>query len=203
MGLESYLFQIELDNAVDESKIIDLFKQVGMACLPTSKIKNPLTDYRSYYFELRTQNGLTEANVLFAPKETSTTEFSFRFSVLSPKAIIEQTFNILSILNSVNPIKVYDTEISNHIYRQLRKDGEVDKDFGGIENTEKENDIMQKCYIPIDINEFIKNELNIYKRQLIISNEYGEVIEGGEKTIEFIEKKGLLDRFIYWVKSEL
>jgi hypothetical protein len=174
-----------------------------MACLPTSETQKPMTEFRSYYFELRTENGLTEANVIFEPKLSSVNEFSLRFSVLSPKAIIDQTFNILAALNSTIPIKIYDTEITNHIYRQFRKDGVVDQHFGGLENTDKENDIMQKCYIPIDINEFIKNEFGIYKRQLIISNEYGEVIEGGEKTIEFIEKKGLLDRFIYWFKNEI
>ena len=203
MGLESYLFQIHLDKQVDESEIVNLFKQIGMACLPTSEIQKPTTEFRSYYFELRTENGLTEANVIFEPKLSSVNEFSLRFSVLSPKAIIDQTFNMLGTLNSTIPIKVYDTEITNHIYRQLRKDGVVNQHFDGIENTDKENDIMQQCYIPIDINEFIKNEFGIYKRQLILSNEYGEIIEGGEKTIVFIEKKGLLDRFIYWFKNEI
>jgi hypothetical protein len=203
MGLEAYLFQIQLSRPVDESEAVDLFKKIGMTCLPTSSKNESLTDCRSYYFELRTQNGLTEANMIYSPSEKNSDEFSLRFSVLSPKTIVEQTFDLLSKLNSLTPIKVYDTEIHNHIYRQLRKDGVIDQNFDGIEGTAKEKEIQLQCFIPIDVGLFLKNVLFIHKRQLVLPNIKGEIIESGSKTINAIEKKGLVDRFIYWVKNEL
>jgi len=183
--------------------VVNLFKQIGMICLPSSEKTKSFAEYRSYYFELRTKNGLTEANMIFSPSEKHSGEFSLRFSVLSPKAIIYQTFEILSKLNASIPIKVYDTEISNHIYRQLRKDGLLTQNFEGIENTDKEKEINQRCYVPIDVAVFSANELSIHKRQLVLNNDKGEIIESGSDTIDFIEKKGQLDHFIYWVKKEL
>jgi hypothetical protein len=203
MGLEAYLFQIEFKPPVDESRALDFLKQIGMTCLPTSDKNKPLTEFRSYYFELRTKNGLTEAHLLFSPSDKAIEDFTLRFSVLSPKTVIEQTFDLLSKLNSLTPIKIYDTEINNHIYRQLRKEGVVDQNFDGIDGTDKEEEIRQQCYISIDAGAFSKNELSIHKRQLVLSNDKGEIIESGSKTINFIEKKGLVDRFIYWVKNEI
>lgn len=203
MGLEAYLFQIEFKTSVDESRAIDLLKQVGMTRLATSDKNKPLTEFRSYYFELRTQNGLTEAHLLFSPSEKTIDEFSLRFSILSPKTVIEQTFDLFTKLNSLTPIKIYDTEINNHIYRQLRKDGSVDQNFEGIDGTDKEEEIRQQCYISIDTEAFSKNDLSIHKRHLVLSNDKGEIIESGSKTIDYIEKKGLVDRFIYWFKNEI
>ncbi len=203
MGLEAYLFQIQLSRPVDESDVVDLFKKIGMTCLPTSAKNKSLTEYRSYYFEARTQNGLTEANMIYSPSEKNSDEFSLRFSVLSPKIVIDQTFDLLSKLNSLMPIKVYDTEIHNHLYRQLRKNGVIDQNFEGIEGTDKEKEIQLQCFIPLDKVAFSRNDFSIHKRNLVLSNDKGEVIENGSKTIDAIEKKGLVDRFIYWVKNEL
>jgi hypothetical protein len=52
-GLEAYLFQIQLSRPVDESDVADLFQKIGMTCLPKSAKNKSLTEYRSYYFELR------------------------------------------------------------------------------------------------------------------------------------------------------
>jgi hypothetical protein len=203
MGLETYLFQIELSKPVDESDVVELFKKIGMTCLPTSEKNKPLDDYRSYYFEERTQNGLLEANMIFSPSEENSNEFSLRFSILSPKTIIDRTFDLLSKLNSLTPIKVYDTEIQNHIYRQLRKEGVLDQNFEGIEGSDKEKEIQHQCYIPIDAIVFSKNDLSIQKRRLVLSNEKGEIIESGSKTIDAIQKKGLADKFLSWFKNEV
>jgi hypothetical protein len=104
--------------------------------------------------------------MIYSPSEKNSDEFSLRFSVLSPKTVIDQTFDLLTKLNALTLIKVYDTEIQNHIYRQLRKDGVIDQNFDGIEGTDKEKAIQLQCYIPIDAGAFSKNDLSIHKRQL-------------------------------------
>jgi len=160
-------------------------------------------DYGSYYFELRTDNGLTEAHFILAPTQTMLTHFSLRFSVVSPKTVIDQTFYLLKKLNELEPINVYDTEIKNHVYRQLRKDRKVDDWFNGLEGTDEEDRIEKMCYIEIDAETFKQNQPGIMKRQIVINNGKGEIIESGSTTIHHIEKKGLFDRFIGWIKNEL
>lgn len=203
MGLESYIFNIEFDKPIPESEIIGLFAQVGMAHLSHRQEKRTADNYGSFYFELRTDKGLTEAHCLLAPSESCLPDFSLRFSVVSPPSIINQTFDILEKFNAIQSIKVYDTEIKNHIYRKLRKEGKVDDWFNGLEGTTEEKEIEKLLEIPIDIEIFQKNEFGIMKRQIVLGNKEGEVIEGGSPTIEHIDKNGLFERFIGWVKKEL
>jgi len=110
---------------------------------------------------------------------------------------------MLEKLNAIQSIKVYDTEISNHIYRKRRKEGRINDWFNGLEGVTEENEIEKISEIPIDIEIFQKNEFGIMKRQIVLGNKEGEIIEGGSPTIEYIDKKGLFERFIGWVKKEL
>jgi hypothetical protein len=203
MGLEAYLFNIEFKQPVLEENILGLFHKIGMTHLSNKYSERSEKNYGSYYFELRTSKGLTEANCILAPTDSSLTDFSLRFSVVSPKTVIDQTFDILKRLNCIQPIIIYDTEIRNHIYRQLRKDKKVDEWFNGIEGTDEDDKIEKMCVIEIDPETFKKNELGIKKREIVTNNTKGEIIESGSQTIDHIEKAGLFDRFIGWVKNEL
>jgi hypothetical protein len=203
MGLESYLFNVEFYNSVPEQEIVNLFVKVGMTHLSDRQEKRTAINYGSFYFELRTDKGLTEAHCLLAPSDISLSDFSLRFSVVSPASVVKQTFDILEKVNAIQSIKVYDTEISNHIYRKLRKEGKVDRWLSGLEGTTEEEEIEKMREIPIDIEIFQKNEFEIMKRQIVLSNNKGEIIEGGTPTIEYIDRKGIVDRFIGWVKKEL
>ena len=203
MGLEAYLFNIEFKEPVLEQDIVGLFEKIGMNHLNDKFEKRTDKNYGSYYFEYRTENGLTEGHCILEPTDREISDFSLRFSVVSPKSVINQTFDLLKKLNDIKPINVYDTEIKNHVYRKLRQDKKVDDWFNGLEGTDEEAKIEKGCYIEIDIDKFNQNELGIMKRQLLINNDKGEVIESGSNTINHIEKKGLFDRFIGWVKKEL
>lgn len=203
MGLEAYLFNIEFKEPVLEQNIIGVFDKIGMTHLADKFEKRTDKNYGSYYFELRTENGLTEGHCILAPTDRELSDFSLRFSVVSPKTVIDQTFNLLIKLNELRPIKVYDTEIKNHIYRQLRRDKKVDVWFNGLEGTDEEEKIEKACYIEIDADIFKQNQLGIMKRQIVTNNDRGEVIESGLTTIDHIEKKGLFHRFFGWVKNEL
>ncbi len=203
MGLEAYLFNIEFKQPISENDIVSVFKKTGMVHLIDQFEKRTSENYGSFYFELRTNNGLTEAHCILEPTETTLNDFSLRFSVVSRKTVIDQTFDLMKKLNELEPINVYDTEIKNHIYRQLRRGKKVDDWFNGIEGTSEEEKIEKMCYIEIDAEKFKQNDLDIMKRQILSRNEQGEIIESGSATINLIEKKGLFDRFIGWVKKEL
>ena len=203
MGLEAYLFNIEFKEPVLEKDIVSLFDKVGMTHLVYKFEKRTDKNYGSYYFELRTENGLTEAHCILLPTDKFLRHFSLRFSVVSPKTVIDQTFDIMKRFNNFEAITIYDTEIANHIYRQLRKDKKVDDWFNGLEGTDEEAKIDKLCYIEIDAEKFKQNQLGIMKREIVTSNDKGEIIESGLTTIEHIEKKGLFDRFIGWIKKEL
>lgn len=203
MGLEAYLFNIEFKEPVLEREIVDLFETIGMTHLVNKFEKRTEENYGSFYVELRTEKGLTEGHCILAPTDRELSDFSLRFSVVSPKTVIDQTFDLLIKLNELRPINVYDTEIKNHIYRQLRRDKKVDDGFNGLEGTDEEAKIEKACYIEIDADIFKQNQLGIMKRQIVTNNEKGEIIESGSTTINHIEKKGLFDRFIGWVKNEL
>lgn len=174
-----------------------------MTHLVDKLVKRTEENYGSYYFECRTENGLTEAHCILAPTDIEVSDFSVRFSVVSPKSVIEQTFNLLNRLNDIRPIQVFDTEIGNHVYRQLRKDKKVDDWFKGLEGTDEEAKIKKACYIKIDADSFTRNHLGIMKRHIVINNQKGKIMESGSTTIDHIEKIGMFDRFIGWVKSEL
>jgi len=146
---------------------------------------------------------LTEAHCILGPTASVLEDFSLRFSIVSPSTVIDQTFDLLRKLNDIRSIKVQDTEIKNHRYRQLRIAGKVDNWFRGLEGTDEEAEIEQSSYIEIDAEKFLQNQPGIMKRQIIANNDKGEVIEGGDKTIRFIEKKGLFHRFLGWIKNEL
>lgn len=201
MGLESYLFYIEFEHKIREQELDKLLISVGLR--QVKKEGENLSDFRGYYYELQTRNGITEAHSLFSPNEEKTNDFSLRFSVSSPTSVIDQTFDFLNQLNIEKTIKVRDTEIYNHEYRHLRQLGKVDEDFEGLSKSE-DAIIRNKCYIPIDSNEFKENNMGIMKREILLKDNGDKaVIRGGSETLEHIERKGAFQKFFGWIKKEL
>jgi hypothetical protein len=181
MGLEAYLLQIRFKQPTSEEAIIPLLEEAGMFYLDYKSKKQKVDSHGDLYFEQRSNRGLTEAHVLTSPGDTSVDDFSLRFSILSPKTVIDQTFEFLQNLNALTEIEVYDTEIRNHIFRRLQQTGNVDRNFDGL-NEEDDAAIDKLCIVSLNIEEFKRNELEIVKRQTVLDNKDGEIIEGGSAT---------------------
>ncbi len=202
MGLEAYLLRIKFQTPTTENIAIALLEEVGMSYLKDKSRQQTKDSYGDMFFEIRTSKGLTEANITSSPGDPTVDEFSLRFSILSPKTVVDQTFELLQKLNEISRIDVFDTEIRNHILRRLRQDGKVGRNFEGLED--KDDDAIDKlCFIALNADDFKRNELDIKKRQTVLENTKGEIIEGGSATINFIEKKGMFERFLGWIKKEL
>ena len=153
MGLESYLLRIRFHTATSGNTVIALLEEAGMRYLKERSQFQTADSYGDLYFELRTNQGLTEANVTTSPGETTVDEFSLRFSILSPNTVIDQTFEFLRKLNNLSRVNVYDTEIRNHIMRQLRQTGKVDQNFQGL-NADDDIAINKLCFISPDHGRF-------------------------------------------------
>jgi hypothetical protein len=91
------------------------------------------------------------------------TNFSLRFSILSPSSVIDQSFVFLNKLNSITSIKVLDDD-----------------------NKLKELDLSAE--------QFKLNKNIVRKRQIIINNKTGLVIEGGAVTTEYIYSNNLMEK---------
>ncbi len=166
-------------------------------------MNGPIFTINSYYFEQRPNRGLTEVESLISNEKLLLDNFSIRFSIISPKFVVDQTFETLEKLSNIYPIKVFDTEIYNHYNRELRKKGRIYRLFNGSLPNNSKAAIERKCYIPIDLGEFKLNKYGIAKRNLILSNYVGEIIESGRPTFEFIHKNGLYEKYIGWYRVEM
>jgi hypothetical protein len=194
MGLEAYLFKVEFKKPVLENQLIELFISIGMSFLSDRTNNQKPENYRTYFFELRSEMGLTEADCMLIHSKTTLDYFYLRFSIVSPKTVIDQTFEIFRKLNELHPICIYDTEINNHLYFQLIQDNKSDNELD--DNEEINIEIEEKCYIEIDSDKFRQNQFCIRKREIIISNDEGLIIESGSPTMEYIRANNLFDRFL-------
>ncbi len=149
MGLESYLFEIRFQTPTSESTVIALFEEAGMCYLKDRSRQQTKHNDGDMYFELRTSKGLTEANVITSPGNKTVDEFSLRFSILSPKTVVDQTFGLLQRLNGISRIEVYVTEIRNHIFGQLWQTGKVNQNVKGL-NKEDNKAIDKLCIISLN-----------------------------------------------------
>lgn len=138
MGLESFLFYIEFEREIEEKTLDELLVSIGLK--QVKKDGENLTDFRSYYYELITNNGIIEAHSLFLSQKDSIQKFSLRFSVFSPTEVIDQTFDLLSKLNNKKSIKV----IYKHPYASVKQEG-------------KEDVLQDQSYIPINAEAFKKS----------------------------------------------
>lgn len=192
MGLDSYRFTIEFEQPVLEEALITLLGSADMMHLSSTHPTQSNRAWRELFFEMRTDKGLIETHCLLAPEDTTLASFNLRFSIVSPSTVIGQTFSFLVKLHALRPIRVYDTEISHHIYRRLRQEGRVDIEFKGLGSAEKAT-INSMCYIPINRELFEQNPLGILKRQIVLNNSQGAIVEGGDKTFDYL-KKGTMNQ---------
>ena len=163
MGLESCLIYLTVKSAVSQAEIKDIIENAGAIFLANKSNIDQLDTYRHFYFEIRSDFGLTEVDILLPPGETMITNMSVRFSILSPSSVIDQTFSFLNKLTISQTIKVFDAD-----------------------NNLKELDL--------NVEEFKLNADKIRKRQIVINNKTGLVIEGGSKTTDYIHSNNLMDK---------
>jgi hypothetical protein len=199
MGLEAYLFKVQFNPPVKKNEIINLFQKSGMTYLKNKTKTNSI--YHSYYFEKRTDQGLTECHCL--SKDNILPYCSIRFSILSPHTVIEQTFDIFKQLNKFNQIKVFDLEIENQIYLELVKRKIIKANFQEIKGTKLEDEVLHRLHIPIDPIMFRENKNNIIKKNMILKNETGKIIESDDTTIKSIEKDRKVEDYFGWIKYYL
>ncbi len=110
MGLESYLITVAFTKPVDQTEIVNIFQESGATFLTNKSNTEPVDTFRHWYFEVRTEHGLTEIDIMLTPNKTSVTNWTIRFSILSPAKVIDQTFNFLSKLRTKRSLKAFDSD---------------------------------------------------------------------------------------------
>ena len=110
MGFESYLLHISFKNPVPQTEIKDIIENAGASFMAGKSKVEPIDTYRSLYFEIRSDLGLTEICVLLAAGERNVKNSTLRFSILSPSGVIDQSFAFLNMLNTLRIIKVFDAD---------------------------------------------------------------------------------------------
>jgi hypothetical protein len=110
MGLESYIMTAAFTKPVDQTEIVNIFQASGAFFLTNKSNTEPVDSFRHWYFEIRTELGLTEIDLMLTPNKTKVTNFTLRFSILSPETVIDQTFNFLTNLRTKRSLKVFDTD---------------------------------------------------------------------------------------------
>ncbi len=163
MGLESYILTAAFKKPLDQKDILEIFRDAGASFLIDKSNTENLNDFRHWYFEVRSDLGLTEIDVLLVPNKNFATTWSIRFSILSPSSVIDQTFDFLKKLKSIRSVNVFDTQ-----------------------NNSKELDL--------DVEDFKLNKVRDRKRQIIIDNQTGLIIEGGSATTNHIHDNGLMEK---------
>ena len=70
MGFDAYLFDVKLRKPIPAADIVGVFGAIGMVHLAERHVGKNGKSYSGYYFELRTQNGLTEAHCFLSPRDS-------------------------------------------------------------------------------------------------------------------------------------
>ncbi len=165
MGFDAYLFDVKFRKPIPEADIVGVFGAIGMAHLTERQVGETGKSYREYYFELRTQNGLTEAHCYLSPRDSLLDHFNMRFSIGNPKTVVGQTFALLKKLHESHPVDVCDTEIHNHFFSNP---------INAPEHLAATK-VNGNYFIPIDELAFIQNELGLLKREIVCRNKRGVI----------------------------
>ncbi len=165
MGLEAYLLRVKFKKPVNADKLHYFLEKQGFKMI--SKRGSKLSDYRDGCYELASDKGITEANILVPPEKITVIALSVRFSVISPASVIDQTFDFFKELNKEFELELQDTEIINHLWLETTRI-EDRKGRGRIPTPEEYEEQMKEVAIPIDAEEFKKNKLGIRKRQSVL-----------------------------------
>ena len=73
----------------------------------------------------------------------------------------------------------------------------------GIEGTAKYEEVNNMCYIPLDSELFIQKKDEIVKRNLVCNNDTGVIIESCSPTSQLIREKGLHEKYLGWIATEM
>jgi hypothetical protein len=163
MGLESYLLNSVFIKGIELNDIISVLEKAGATFLNNKLSPSDEERYRSLFFEIRSELGLTEIHILLSPNQTEIKSLNIRFSILSPSSVIDQTLLFLKELNKTHSLRLHDRELKNKS-------------------------------IDLDIENFKNNPDKIVKRQIIIDNKTGLVIEGDSATTDYIHNNNLMDK---------
>ncbi|MDB4655520.1 hypothetical protein OAE48_01605, partial [Flavobacteriales bacterium] len=152
------------------------------------------------YFSCKTEYGLTESLAYIDNKAGTVKDIHVRFSVMSKTTVIEQTFGLFKKMVQLHDVLIYDTEVYNHLARiEAEKDGKLGQWFYKP-NEDMGQIIDQLCHIPLSPKVFRENPLGITKRERVINNTKGFVIEGGEPSVTALhnseEGRAYLDEVI-------
>ena len=207
MGMESYLFKVVFKEKVRNEEIVPLLIKTGARMLEEEKsFWDDSFGYKSFFFEIRSDQGLTQMHVLLDGNETYLENFSVRFSVVSPATVIDQTFDFFERLNSQTPIVLRDAEIVNHLWRRDVKAGKRDNSYEAmrVENEADEN-YEKSALIPIDAVLFKANEMGIAKRKIVLENEIGAIVGGGGDTFRYLDstQTNIEQKMIKIIENEL
>ncbi|MGD1889146.1 MAG: hypothetical protein ACFB15_00850 [Cyclobacteriaceae bacterium] len=200
MGLEAYLFQLDLGKPVEVDFLDEIICHSGFE--RTNKPSTDKEEYRSYFYELDTKLGVTEAHMLVSPRKSKANSINVRFSVMSPPTVISQTFSIFRELSARIEFDLIDTEIINHLYNVLRSENKVDDQYQGLSKAAQKQ-IEERAKIEIDEDLFKKNELKVMKRELVMENSPEKEAIRNDETIFRIEKQGLVNKYFGWVLKTL
>jgi hypothetical protein len=122
MGAESYLIEVIFKSPVPQTDIINLLADSGSIYLDSKSNTEPVDSFRDFYFEIRSDLGLTELKVLLPPNEQYVHRFFLRFSILSPNTVIDQSIDFLKNLRNKMDIKVlYADGSSNKLELNIEK----------------------------------------------------------------------------------
>jgi hypothetical protein len=200
MGLESYLFYATPQEPLCTEKLVPFMTESGFYHLKHLD-KTSSDGSTSYsYFSCKTEYGLTESLTYLDNKAGTVTDIHVRFSVMSKTTVIEQTFGLFKKMVQLHDVLIYDTEVYNHLARmEAKKDGKLGKWFYKP-NEDMGQIIDQLCHIPLSPKVFRENPMEITKRERVINNTKGLVIEGGEPSVTALhnskEGRAYLDEVI-------
>jgi hypothetical protein len=189
MGLEAYLFRVKFAKPVNADDLHNFLRKYGFKLLKKRGIK--LSEYREGSYEFASEKGITEAQILVPPEETTVIDLSVRFSVSSPSSVINQTFDFFKELNKEFELELQDTEVINHFWLETTK--LEDRKFTGRMLTPEEyEEQMKDAVIPLDAEEFKKNELGIRKREFVLKDKPQKKPIKCDDTLEKMERDEIL-----------
>jgi hypothetical protein len=183
MGLESYLFYVTPQEPMSIDKLVPFMQESGFYHLSfhDKTSADGETSYR--YFSCKTEHGVTESLAYLNNVSEKVTDIHVRFSVMSKTTVIEQTFGLFKKMIQLHDVLVYDTEVYNHLARiEAKKEGKL-REWFYRPNEDMGQIIDQLCHIPLSPKVFRENPLGITKRERVINNTKGLVIEGGEPSV--------------------
>ena len=200
MGLESYLFYVTPQEPMSAERLVPFMTESGFYHLnhQDKTSSDGGTSYR--YFSCKNEYGLTESLAYLDNKAGTVIDIHVRFSVMSKTTVIEQAFGLFKKMIQLHDVLVYDTEVYNHLARiESKKDGKIGQWFYKP-NEDMGQIIDQLCHIPLSPKVFRENPLGITKRERVINNTKGFVIEGGEPSVTALhnseEGRAYLDEVI-------